>query len=107
MSTNSDLAEFLKERNDMLLSLDIEWAKAFHRKHNPTLLIPADDVVEIGLHKARVAAASLPQAERDISRRWLTERGYASEGYLIGVPSGHDTRHHTRQNAHERPGRET
>jgi hypothetical protein len=71
---------FVKERNEMLLSGDIARAKAFHQKHNPGVPLPPDDVVEIGLHKARTAALSLPQIERDISRRWLAERGYSSLG---------------------------
>ena len=77
MSESDAHAAFLKERNAMLLSLDIERAKAFYRKHNPTLLLPPDDVVEIGLHKARTLTTSLPQTERDFSRRWLHERGYS------------------------------
>ena len=64
----------------MLLACDIERAKAFFRRHNPGLRVPADEVVEIGLHKARVAAVGLPQEEREYSRRWLVARGYQVAG---------------------------
>jgi hypothetical protein len=73
-------ADFVRERNAMLLACDIARAKVFFRKHNPGIRVPPDDVVEIGLHKARAAAHSLPQAEREYSRRWLTQRGYQAQG---------------------------
>jgi hypothetical protein len=76
----TDISAFVRERNAMLLACDIERAKAFYRKHNPGFRVPSDDVVEIGLHKARTAALSLPQAERDHSRRWLIQRGYQAQG---------------------------
>ena len=64
----------------MLLACDIERAKAFFQRHNPGFRLPPDEVVEIGLHKARTAALGLPQAERDYSRRWLAQRGYQAQG---------------------------
>lgn len=75
-----DMAGFIKERNEMLLAMSIERAKVFFRKHNPGFRVPTDEVIEIGLHKARTAAVSLPQEERDLSRRWLTARGYHPAG---------------------------
>lgn len=77
---SEDAASFVRERNAMLLACDIERAKAFYRKHNRGFRVPSDEVVEIGLHKARTAAMSLPQAERDYSRRWLARRGYQAQG---------------------------
>ena len=67
---------FVRERDAMLLSCDLTRAKQFFRKHNPGIRVPSDEVVEIGLHKARTAAMGLPQAEREYSRRWLAQRGY-------------------------------
>jgi len=74
--SQDDLASFKRERDAMLLSLDVRQAKAFHRKYSPEAFCPADDVILIGLHKARTGALSLPQEARDLSRKWLEERGF-------------------------------
>lgn len=72
--------EFLKERDEVLRSLNIEKVRAFYEKWNqtPGLRTPPREVQEIGMHKARTACLSLTKEERQFSKDWLTERGYRS-----------------------------
>jgi len=70
---------FVKERDEMLLANDVDKAIEFHKKHNPHRPPPSGrEMAEIGLHKARTAARSLPIEERKKSKNWLTARGYNS-----------------------------
>jgi len=70
---------FVKERDEMLLTNDIDKMLEFHKKHNPHIPPPSSrEVAEISLHKARTAARSLPIEERRKSKYWLTARGYNS-----------------------------
>ena len=70
---------FVKERDEMLLANDIDKMLEFHKKHNPHTPPPSSrEIAEIGLHKARTAAMSLPIEERKKSKDWLTVRGYNS-----------------------------
>lgn len=74
-----DHAAFVAERNEMLLSGDVDRLMAFHAKHNPGLPPMTNRIVaEITLHKSRTAAKGLPMEARLQSKRWLTERGYKS-----------------------------
>jgi len=76
--TGVDLEASAEERDEMLRSLDIDQVIAFHCKHFPDAPVPSRAVVEVALHKARAAALSLSDEERDLSRRWLAARGYTS-----------------------------
>ena len=65
--------QFLKDRREVLLSLDIKKAKAYCRKYK--LPIPKNEIVLLaGLHKARCEITDIPKKEKDISRKWLIER---------------------------------
>lgn len=72
-----EIRAFVRERDEMLLACDVDEAMAFHAKWNPGYT-QRREIAEIGLHKARTAALSLPMEERVKSYRWLTERGYGS-----------------------------
>ena len=77
--TKDDIAAFVKERDEALLSGDVDRCMAFHAKHNPDSIVPNNrEIAEIGMHKARTAALSLPMSARVESRKWLSERGYKS-----------------------------
>lgn len=74
-----DLRAFLKERDEVLMSLDVDRVMAFHAKHNPGSDVHNDrEAAEVGMHKARTACLSLPREARMLSKRWLSERGYKS-----------------------------
>lgn len=74
----TEIAAFVKERDEMLMALDIDRMFAFHAKYNPGRQFSNRQVAEISLHKARTAAKSLPMFARALSKRWLEERGYTS-----------------------------
>lgn len=72
------LKQALEERNEALRSLDLVKLAAYYKKYNPGMPLPALDVLECGMHKARTACLALTREERQLSKRWLTERGYES-----------------------------
>ena len=77
--TKDDIAAFVKERDEVLLSGDVDRCMAFHAKHNPDSTVSKHwEIAEIGMHKARTAAMSLAMSARVESRKWLSERGYKS-----------------------------
>lgn len=74
-----EIADFVKERDEMLLACDVDRMLAFYKKHNPELPMPSEHVVaEMMLHKARTGVKSLPRDERMKSARWLKDRGYTT-----------------------------
>lgn len=69
------MKEYVKQRNDAVSgSLDDfkTWLDSLGEH-------PSKLVLEITYHKLRTAIPSLPMKDRVISKRWLTERGYASQ----------------------------
>ena len=78
MNKPPEIAAFVKERNEVLLSGDIDRCSAFLTKHNPGFSPSTRLVAEIMMHKARMAVLSLPIEARKESKKWLTDRGYFS-----------------------------
>jgi len=79
--TEEDIKKFVAERDEVLLSGDLERVLAFHKKHNPSLIAvaqPDNMVLEASMHKARTAAKSLPIEVRKVSKAWLLEHGFTS-----------------------------
>ena len=72
MSAGPSIADFVKERNEMLLSGDIDRALAFWEKWSPEFKPSSRLVAEAAMHKARTADASLPIEARRESKQWLT-----------------------------------
>lgn len=72
------LSSIIKERDEVLLSMDLNKVIDFQIRHNPGYQIPALDAVEVGMHMARTACETLPMSERLFSKRWLVTRGYRS-----------------------------
>lgn len=64
-----ELKQFLKERDEALVSLDLEYA----RRKFPQA---ADETLLMALHKARVEVLTMPETLRRKSMEWLKERGY-------------------------------
>ena len=70
-----DRAEFVRERDGALLSLDKERIISFCRKYgiyHPHTEMPFWESV----HKARTALKSIPEPEKEISRKWLLNHGF-------------------------------
>ena len=74
----AEIAAFVKERNEVLLSGDVDRVISFHEKHNPGVSFPTREIAEMAMHKARTAVKTLPFAERLKSKRWLRDHGSAS-----------------------------
>jgi hypothetical protein len=73
---------FVRERDEVLLSGDLDRVIALHKKHNPDWAhnwggISRKDL-EVGMHKAITAVKSLPRQHRMQSKRWLADHGYKS-----------------------------
>lgn len=73
-----DLAAFVRERDEALLSGDVERVRNFHTKWNPGIRPMPREVAEVAMHKARTAAMSLPVEAREASEKWLADRGFES-----------------------------
>lgn len=72
------LTDFLRERNEALVSLDETRIRSFFRKWNKQEM-PSDMKVFCGaIHKAITGATDLPRELRLQSKAWLDERGLQS-----------------------------
>ncbi len=75
--TENSIEAFVAERDAVLLSGDVQKLREWYAKMNPGLRPPPTEVMEVSMHKARTGALSLPDAEREASKKWLLERGYS------------------------------
>lgn len=73
-----DFKQFVKDRDEALLSLDVEKLKAYAAKYNAKLAEPGSDLFWASIHKARTAANGIPEDAKQLSRDWLKERGLSS-----------------------------
>ena len=77
--------DFVKERNEALLSLDKEKIDTYLKKCNPKCIIPKDDKVYwAGIHKAICNLFLVPDnnislEKFDKSYNWLIENGFCPE----------------------------
>jgi hypothetical protein len=78
-SLDEEIAEFLKERNEALLSGDVGRCMAVYAKYNPDHPPPScREVAEIMMHKAITCCTDLPIEYRRQSKLWLNQRGSTS-----------------------------
>jgi hypothetical protein len=67
--------DFVAERNEALLSVDLRRFVEFLRRYH--IQVPRTRLgVLVGLHKAREATFGLPEEARQESRQWLIRNGY-------------------------------
>jgi len=73
-----NLAEFVKDRDEALLSLDYDKIIAYGNKWgvNWGKMPKNNEGFWVSVHMARTALRSLPLEERMKSKQWLIERGY-------------------------------
>lgn len=70
------VAQFNKERNEALLSMDEQRIRAFVMKWNGTIM-PSNPISFWGaVHKCITGVKTLPIEFRRESFKWLTKRGY-------------------------------
>ena len=70
------LGQFLKDRDEALLSLDEQKIRDYMDKYN--IQIEWSGIPEVfwrAVHKSRTAAKSLPMEARSLSKKWLIEHG--------------------------------
>lgn len=76
--TDAEMGQFVLDRNDALLSLDRKRIEEFAKKYGTDWTPSSNEVFWRAVHKARTAIMGLPQEARDLSERWLKERGSES-----------------------------
>jgi hypothetical protein len=71
------IQEFVKERNKVLLKGDLNELRKFMKKHKMPFI--RDNItLRVTLHKSITAAQGLPKEYRQLSKDWLSARGYTS-----------------------------
>lgn len=73
----TDLESYCRERDEILLSGDVDKIIAFDMKYNP-VYNPNKRIAEIVMHKARTGCKTLPIEARRLSKQWLEEHGWRS-----------------------------
>ena len=70
-----NISEFVKERNEALLSLDKDKIIGFLKKHN--MEIPRNKLVFwVGVHKSIVYIKTSTEEQKQRSRDWLIANGF-------------------------------
>lgn len=90
---------FVKERNDAMLSLDERKIRNYCRKYGVPM--PANDTVFwAGVHKARIEISAATEEQREESRKWLIEHGFKPDlGPILEAGKRHKQKG---REAHER-----
>jgi len=78
VDTDFSMDEVIRERNEMLTTLDTETFRIFMSKYNPGEAdyetMPEHKILH-SLHLARLQVDTIPESLKDESRAWLKERG--------------------------------
>lgn len=70
-----DLNNFVKERNEALLSLDRDKILAYMKKYQVSTPTDDNEVFWASIHKA-ILVISAPEDKKEQSRKWLREHGF-------------------------------
>lgn len=83
MKQKDEMKQWLKERDEVVLSLDVERFKEFYQKWMKRgvygVQLPSDEVIEISMRMAICGMANPPKRKLKEAREWLIERGYKCE----------------------------
>jgi hypothetical protein len=75
------IAQYCRERDDVLRALDAEKFAAFWHKHSlpmpPEGQWASPEVPIIMMHKTRLKLTTMSEAEKELSRSWLISHGYS------------------------------
>ncbi len=78
-----DIKEFIKQRNEALLSLDKEKILAVSKASGPSVLPPEDEkVFWAGVHYARLGVVDFSEEVKQESRAWLKNNGFWMSGFV-------------------------
>jgi len=76
--SDDSMSDFIRERNEALLSLDRNKIEAYLKKYKES--IPKNEnVFWAAIHKARLAVTDFSEDVKEVSREWLTEHGFKPE----------------------------
>lgn len=73
MDIHFDLKQFVKERNEALLSLDKDKIVAYMKKYD--VKVPPDRVFWASVHKA-ILGINVTMEQKENSKIWLIEHGF-------------------------------
>ena len=77
--TEKDMKKWLKERDAIVKTYDIQAFKDFYRKWSKkglyTLRLPADNIIEISMRKMVYHMASATEDEKKEAEQWLLDHG--------------------------------
>ena len=74
------IRKYVKERDDVVLSMDVDRFRKFTRKWNPELKQPSDEVMEITLRKMALSIPSMPWNVQQEAREWLIAHNCEPKG---------------------------
>ena len=73
----SELEDFLKQRDEALLSLDKEKITAFAELSSQRKVTIDDNIFWAGVHYARLGVVYFSEEVKQVSRQWLKENGFS------------------------------
>ncbi len=74
--------DFIKERDEALLSLDKNKILAYFKKYSPSVPPPSNDTVFwLAVHKARLMLTGISNEDRKLSEKWIDDRGFKRTPY--------------------------
>ena len=83
MKQKDEMKQWLKERDEVVLSLDVERFKEFYQKWAKRgvydMQLPSGEVIEISMRMAICGMANPPKRKLKEAQVWLIERGYKCE----------------------------
>ena len=71
------IKNFIKQRNEALLSLDKDKIIALSEESGPYEIPEDESVFWAGVHKARLGVVSFSPEVKEESRNWLREHGFS------------------------------
>lgn len=81
--TRKQIKKWVKERDEAILSFDIETYKAHYRKWKKIgvyqLELPSDWILEVTMRKMALHINSATKAQKDEAAKWLINRGFTTE----------------------------
>ena len=77
------LKMWLKERDEVVKTYDVEAFKRFYKKWNDRGFyihdLPSDSVIEVSLRKMAYHTASYSEQEKADAKEWLESRGFTTD----------------------------
>lgn len=80
--TDKEIKQWIKERDEAVLSFDIDKLKKFYIKwqgiiYDNDMQLPPDNVLEISIRKMVIGTASATSEQVEQAKEWLKQRGFS------------------------------